>query len=273
MEDEHKDDSNVAPDSSAPANEPVEQKQETTKPEAQAPTSPPPAPTAPRVDSSQNQATTAQPADKKKSRKPTRLMIVAGLGALLTVAVIGLVLFVMMNRSSVALTEYSSDELGFSIDYPEGWDVTESTELIKGVSFQEKSDDENTEDSTTSGAEMAVTISEAAVEANEVEESDYFGDLEQGVQASLGKPEDYTEGSEYGELVSAEMIEVDGYKAYKVDVEVINFEGNAEAVGNGVLVFVYVDKAKQVTLLYEGNSEDDGYYKAFNEIVKSFDLK
>lgn len=178
------------------------------------------------------------------------------------------------GEAHVSLIDYTNEELGFSIKHPEGWLPTENnTEVMQLVSFDEQTDVNDTSDPYRSfPAQILVDIQQAPTPETELEADAFFDLIETNVEANLGQqdPEDFT--AEYAELISKEEIEVDGYRAMRITVDIFNFESSPGENGHGVLVFVHVSPSKQVTLLYEGHSSDDDVYNDFHSVIDSFDL-
>lgn len=237
-------------------------------------TGPMPNPATPNPGVQMDQPGVVSGGGKKGIPKPVKLaaVIIGGL------VVLGGVAFAVMTLlgGGVAMTDYSSERMKIAVQHPEGWDVNESSEDIESymyVTFQEPTDLEDDSEESKYEAEISINISEAQSEFSEIEEDEFFQAIEENVKDNLGKQEGMEDGEEYGELRSSNEITVDGYRALRIDVDIVNFEDDEGQMGEGSIVFVYVDKDTQITLIYEGHSSDSKFFKAFDTTVSSFDYQ
>lgn len=177
------------------------------------------------------------------------------------------------SQTAELFAPYSSQRTGISLLYPKEWTPQESSneDVLKVVSFSRPVDTE-ADPGTQFTGQLLVDVQQASAEDQKVDEETFFSGLDENIETSLGRPEQASPTEEFAELGSREEIEVEGHRALKVIVDITNYDNQAGEVGNGVLVFIYVDESTQVTVLYEGHSSDNDIFESFDQIIRSLDL-
>lgn len=194
-----------------------------------------------------------------------KIAFMIGGGVLGVGVLVGIVFGILsLLDGGVKLVEYKQEDAGFSIKYPEGWDVDDTS---SGVEFTEKESDGD------DGKYLGVVTVEVTpreefndIYSTQEEAFDSFSKLiDEGIK-------DQDEGdSNFITDHSIDEKKINGSPALVMTLKVKNFEDIGEdETGEGRFVFIYGDK-EVVTLDIIVHSSDTKYLKSFDDIVDSYE--
>lgn len=194
-------------------------------------------------------------------KKLPLMPIVIGLISLAVIAVVIFVGFKFLGKDTVKLTDYTNEEIGFSIKAPEDW---EEKALSSRVTITEK------EFTAVRIGELAVmskiTINRTFVGSRDREEVKQLinGALEEGIKERLG---------EETEITDQKDTEINGVSATTLTVKGVDTIGGEDVPMIGKAAFYYPEDGDYIySVAVESPEERKGVIKVMDTIINSFKL-
>lgn len=216
-------------------------------------------------------------AASESTGKNKKVMKLAIIGIIIALLITGLSFgaFILYGKlgNNLKLADYSSSELGYSIKYPEGWDVNSSQEWdTKETNFIETSVENDNSEDANKFATMFVSLNDNL----DLEDYSTIDDVVRMTDQGLSDLDKYQKDLEADDLKitigTKEKVKVGKYEAYKIDYGIENFLSSKGEIGSGTIIVILVDKGKTYTFNIEGHESDKKFIDNANEMYDTFSV-